>query len=276
MARPPILLAFAAAGAVTAFGVWLAAFVVPGGRELDGRALQTFTGAARPPLTPSIEGIAVLADPWPFATLAAALTCVALLRRRWLMAAVVPAILLSANVATQQLKPALADLRIVPGVRIYEGSWPSGHSTAAMSIALCLVLVAGPRLRPLAALAGAAYAVAVGYSLVVLSHHLPSDVLGGYLVAATFVLVGAAALAALEERRPAIAANATMPPALLSAPALTSFAALLLVAASIALLVQAPGMSLDALQHPAALLAAIGIAGLAIALTTGMARLLRS
>ena len=69
-----------------------------------------------------------------------------------------------------------------------------------MSLALCLVLVVGPRLRPLAALAGAGYAIAVGYSLVVLGYHLPSDVLGGFLMAATFTLLGAAALAALEAR----------------------------------------------------------------------------
>src|SRR5205085_12100627 len=117
---------------------------VPGGRELDGRALQTFTGVASAPLKPSIHGIALLADPWPFALVAVALVVVALLRGRWLMALTVPLILLAANLTTQVLKPALADPRIVDlhGVRtVYAGSWPSGHSTAAMSLALCLVLV---------------------------------------------------------------------------------------------------------------------------------------
>ena len=71
-----------------------------------------------------------------------------------------------------------------------------------MSLALCCVLVVGPQLRALAALLGAGYAIAVGYALVALGWHLPSDVLGGFLVAATFTLLGAAALAALEARRP--------------------------------------------------------------------------
>lgn len=272
--RPFVLLGLAAASAAGALSVWLAAFVAPGGRELDARALTTFTGVARPPLTPSIDGIAVLADPWPFGGAAAALVMLAILRRRWLMAAVVPAILLAANVVTQLLKPALADLRIVDlrgAQAVYPGSWPSGHSTASMSLALCLVLVVGPRLRPLAALLGAGYAIAVGYALVVLGSHLPSDVVGGYLVAATFALLGTAALAALEARRPARAPRTARPPAPLSAPALAAFATVLVVLVAVAVVVRDPGAPVSALQHPTAVLAGIGIAGLGLALTSGLA-----
>jgi membrane-associated phospholipid phosphatase len=276
--RPFVLLGLAVASAAGALSVWLAAFVVPGGRALDGRALETFTGVARPPLTPSIDGVAVLADPWPFVAVGAALVALAVLRRRWLMAAVVPAILLSANATTQLLKPALADLRVVDlhGTQaVYPGSWPSGHSTASMSLALCLVLVVGPRLRPLAALLGAGYAIAVGYALVVMGYHLPSDVLGGYLVAATFALLGTAALAALEAPRPARAPRATRPSAPLSAPALAAFAAVLVVFAAVAVVVRDPGAPVSALQHPTAVLAGLGIAALGLALTTGLACVVR-
>ena len=277
--RPHVLLSLALAGAATAFVVWLTAIHVAGARALDARALQTFTGVAKPPLTPSIHGIAGFADPWPIIGTGAALVVLALLRRRWWMAAVVPLILGAANVTTQLLKPALGDLRVVPldgydGV--YLGSWPSGHSTAAMSLALCLVLVSGPRLRPLAALAGAGYAVAVGYALVVLGYHLPSDVFGGYLVAATFTLLGAAALSALEAHRPlgATAAAGSPPPAL-SAPALAAYAALAAALIAVTLVVRRPGTPIDALQHPTAVLAAVAIAALGLALTTGLARVLR-
>ncbi|MEY2517276.1 MAG: hypothetical protein QOJ89_4634 [bacterium] len=281
--HPLVLLALAAASAAGAFAVWLAAFAVPGGRGLDGRAMQSFTGVAVTPMQPSIHGIALLAEPLPFAIIAGAAIACALLRRRWLMAAIVPLILLSANLTTQMLKPALADPRNVDlrGVNVaYPGSWPSGHATAAMSLALCLVLVAGPRVRPLAALAGAGYAVAVGYSLVALGFHLPSDVLGGYLVAATFTLLGAAALAGLEARRPALAqrgATATVPvaPWLLSPPALAAFAGALLAAVAIAVVVRAPSAPADVLEHPIAVLAGLGIAGLGLALTTGLAHVLR-
>jgi membrane-associated phospholipid phosphatase len=279
--RPLVLLGLAAANVVAAVAVWFAAFKLPGGGGLDGRALEAFTGVAGPPLRPRIIGLASLADPWPFALAAAGLVAIALLRRRWLMAAVVPAILLSANVATQQLKPALADLRIfdVRGeLATYPASWPSGHSTASMSLALCLVIVVGPRMRPLAALLGAGYAVAVGYSLVVLGFHLASDVLGGYLVAATFTLVGAAALAAAEQRWPAVASSpkpaAMRPPAILSAPSLTMLAATALAAAAITLAIVAPQATADVADHPVAVVAGIGIALLGLALTTGLARLL--
>jgi membrane-associated phospholipid phosphatase len=164
------------------------------------------------------------------------------------MAAIVPAVLLGANACTQALKPALADLRIIDvGAvsRIYPGSWPSGHATASMSLALCLVLVVGPRLRPLAALLGAGYAIGVGYALVALGWHLPSDVLGGYLVAAAFTLLGCAALAALA-----------------------SLAAAVVV-------FRRPELAAAALRHAEVLLVAFGIGALGLALTAGLALALR-
>lgn len=272
-----MLLTLALASACGAVAVWVAAFEVAGLRSLDGGAMQAFTGVARVPLEPSIRGVARLADPSWFLTGCGLLTVIALLRRRWLMAAVVPAVLLSANAATQLLKPALADPRTLDlrGVEtIYHGSWPSGHSTASMSLALCLVLVVGPRLRPLAAVIGAGYAIAVGYALVALGYHLPSDVFGGYLVAATFTLVGAAALAALEARAPArITRERSGQPVAVAPVAAGGGLLLACVAAVVAL--SAPGMTLSALQHPSAIAAGAGIAALGLTLTAGLAAALR-
>jgi len=275
--HPLVLLMLAVVSACGALVVWFAAFHVAGLRTLDAVAMQTFTGVARAPLEPSIRGVARFADPEWFAAGGALLTAVALLRRRWLMAAVAPAILLGANATTQLLKPALADPRMldVHGVQtIYHGSWPSGHATASMSIALCLVLVVGPRLRPLAAVIGAGYAIAVGYALVALGYHLPSDVLGGYLVAATFTLLGAALLATLEARAPARAARERVRVAI-SVPALAAGVMLLLACAAVVVVLRAPGMTLTALQHPSAIAAAAGIAALGLTLTAGLALVLR-
>jgi membrane-associated phospholipid phosphatase len=61
---------------------------------------------------------------------------------------------------------------------------PSGHAAVAVSLGLALVLAAPPLLRPTAALMGAMYAAAVGFSLVALGWHYPSD------VAAAFCLCG--------------------------------------------------------------------------------------
>ena len=60
---------------------------------------------------------------------------------------------------------------------------PSGHTTAVMSLALALVIVSPPRLRPLAAAAGGLLTVATVFSLLVLGSHYPSDIVGGLLVA---------------------------------------------------------------------------------------------
>src|SRR5205085_6263944 len=56
--------------------------------------------------------------------------------------------------------------------------------------------------RPYVGAAMAAFAIAVVYSFLELGWHYPSDVLGGFLVAAVWTLLGAAALWTLEARRP--------------------------------------------------------------------------
>lgn len=71
-------------------------------------------------------------------------------------------------------------------------AFPSGHSTAAMSLALAGVLLAPPRLKAVAAAGGALLVLAVGFSIVVQAWHFPSDVLGGHLVAAAWSYASAA------------------------------------------------------------------------------------
>jgi membrane-associated phospholipid phosphatase len=276
--RPLILLALAVTTAIGAVAVWLVALGTPRGRGIDASAMQSFAGAARPPLQPSIMGVAHLADPAPLLIGAILLVAVALLRRRPLMALAVPAILGGANLTTQLLKPALGDLRLIDifgTTMTYHGSWPSGHATAAMSLALCCVLVVGPELRPLAALLGAGYAIAVGYALVALGWHLPSDVVGGFLVAATFTLAGAAALAALERRPEHL--RAARAPALTMVPvgALVAAGAMVVALAGMAAFVRAPAMTIDALGHTSAIAAGLGIGLLGLTLTAGLAVALR-
>jgi membrane-associated phospholipid phosphatase len=284
--RPLVLLALSGAVALLAALVWVVAFHTGAGTRADNAVLRALIDAASPPLEPRIAGIAQLADPLPFVLAGGALCLVALVRRRPLMALTVVAVLAAANVTTQILKPALGDPRVVEllGTRLdYPASWPSGHSTASMSLALCAVLVAGPRWRPLAAMVGAAYAVAVGYALVALGWHLPSDVLGGYLVATSFTLLGAAALALAERGRLAPVAEplesepaGPWRPAFLAAPlgAILGGLGALLVAAYAALSRSADASRLVA-DHTGALVAGTGIALLGVLLTAGIALVLR-
>lgn len=110
-------------------------------------------------------------------------------------------VLICATVTTELLKDLLPSSRSLPGDPHPVGSWPSGHTTAAMSLALCAVLAAPRRLRPIVAVIGAAFAVAVGYSTLTLVWHYPSDVLGGFLVAGIWTLLAVAGLFQIEARR---------------------------------------------------------------------------
>jgi hypothetical protein len=72
-----------------------------------------------------------------------------------------------------------------------------------MALALCAVLVVPPSWRPTMAVFGAGVAVSVSYALLTLGWHFPTDVLGGYLVAAFWMSGALAALWAAGERWPA-------------------------------------------------------------------------
>ena len=185
--------------------LWLFAARTAYGHHLDSVALGGFVGLQGPRVTPTADSIAHLADPVPFILVGVALTCIAIARGRPRAALMVPLILGLANVTTQALKVLLAEPRFAPGLgnaQIDAASFPSGHATASMSLALCAVLVVGPRVRPFVAALGSIYAIAVGYAVLTLDWHYPSDVLGGYLVAATYTLLGLAALHAAAARFP--------------------------------------------------------------------------
>jgi membrane-associated phospholipid phosphatase len=108
-----------------------------------------------------------------------------------------------APLTAEVLKPLLAlPHPRVGSVHIGAASWPSGHSTAALTLVLCAVLVAPARLRALVATLGGIYVLAVGCSLLILAWHMPSDVLGGYLVAALWMAIAVACLRLADRRWP--------------------------------------------------------------------------
>jgi membrane-associated phospholipid phosphatase len=136
-----------------------------------------------------------LADPLPQVAM---LVVVCLLAMRWRgprYAIAAAALVGGANLTTQILKVVLAHPRYQPllGYRqLGSTSFPSGHSTAAMAMALAFVLVVPRSLRPTTIALGACLVLAVGCSVVILHHHYPSDVAGGWLVASgwCFAVVG--------------------------------------------------------------------------------------
>jgi membrane-associated phospholipid phosphatase len=137
----------------------------------------------------------------------------ALGRRREALAAL--ALVAGANLVGLALKAALAHPRYYPilgGDQVAADAYPSGHAITSMSVALAALLVAPSRLRVVVAAGAAAYVIAVSTSLVVLGWHLPSDVLGGLLLASGFffgavaaVRAGAAGSAGTAARRVSLA-----------------------------------------------------------------------
>jgi membrane-associated phospholipid phosphatase len=195
--RSPRLMVLAAAGfAAAAALVWAVAFGTAGGVRLDARALADFMDVGRHGAKLPAEIAVRLADPVPFALLSGAVLTVALIRCGVRLAAILGGGLLGACLTTQVLKQITADPRgieLVPYAHVSPAAWPSGHTTAATALALCLVAVAPARLRPRAAAVGAALASAVAISVLLLGWHFPSDVLGGFCVAAAWMLCALAA-----------------------------------------------------------------------------------
>jgi membrane-associated phospholipid phosphatase len=196
-ARLPLLAAVACGIAFVAllgfaYGVGLTA-------RLDATALHGLATLRGPWANPVAHLLTRLADPLPLLVmLGGVFACGwALGRRRQAVAAV--ALVTAANVTTQVLKVALAHPRVQPalgGDPLGPEAFPSGHATAAMSIALAAVLVAPARWRPAVAAVATAYVVGVCTSLLVLVWHFPSDVVGGLLVASGCFFCAVAAMRA--------------------------------------------------------------------------------
>jgi membrane-associated phospholipid phosphatase len=226
-----------------------------------------------PRLTGLLDHVAHSADPGPYALVGLVLALIALVRGRWRTALAIPALFVLTGATTEHLKHLVASPRVDEWLgahaQISAASWPSGHSTAAMTMALCAVLAVPPRARPTVAVLGACYALGVAISILTLGWHWPSDVFGGYLVAATYVLVAIAALAWADLRWPSRRAEgATRPGDVVPALAV----ALLAACAAAGLALARPHALLGyAHTHTTFVAGAIAIAILAAVIATVMA-----
>jgi membrane-associated phospholipid phosphatase len=261
---------------------WFAAFHVGLFAHADQSILRGFADLHwRPHVNRVAQFVADLCNPSPYIYFCAVPVLVALARRRLWVALAIIAILLGANVTTQLLKPLLAHTRpsdLLAGVQAPAASWPSGHATAAMALALSCVLAAPPGLRPLVAALGAVFAVAVSYSFLTLGWHYPSDVLGGFLVAAIWALLAIAAVFTANTRRPQVASRelvqrASVPEAL--GPPSAALAGALALGAAVAIS-RPQAVAAYARAHEAFMVGATAIAASGLALATGLMLALRS
>lgn len=213
-ASPLAPLAVAALCVLALAAVWVVAELIPAAHARDATALYKFTTLSRPHLDSLLEGLLTLLDPAQFVLWGVALAAVAIAEERPRVAVAVVLILALAPFTAEQLKPLLAHQHDhVGGISIGPASWPSGHSTAATALAMCAVLVSPPRLRRGVAVAGALFVAAVCVALLVLAWHMPSDVVGGILVAALWTALAVAGLRLSERIRPSARGETMRAPA---------------------------------------------------------------
>jgi membrane-associated phospholipid phosphatase len=244
---------------------WLA-LDVPAAQDRDVAILHGFTGLDRPTVNRGLEVFGRLVDPVPYALGGLACLAVALARgRRW-RAFAVGSVLVATGVTAQALKHLFAEQRFAPWLgrgQIDAASWPSGHATAVMTLALCAVIVAPPAWRGLVALLGGAAAIGVAYATLALTWHYPSDVLAGFLVAGLWVSI---AVAVLQRVEPDVAQSSGVLPwgPLVASGALGALAAAALVLAA------SDGVVQYATGRTTLVAGALTIAALALALVTSV------
>ncbi len=282
--RARIALIGAVVGTALLVLTWFLAHSVGIFERADASILRGFVQLDRPRLDRVTNFIAGLCDPKSYVVLAALPVVVALLRRRPRVAITLGVIILGANATTQLLKSVLTGPRVpVPGIYLTGATWPSGHATAAMSLALCAVIAAPARRRPLVAAVMGAFAIAVSYSFLELGWHYPSDVLGGFLVAATWTLLGVAGLSLYEARRTAranepVRSRTERSPAFSLGEAFAPTGAILAAAVAFGglIVLARPHQVIDyARAHEAFMVGAFGIGALGLTLAYGVMLMLR-
>ncbi len=190
--------AIVAAGCVVATAVVYAlAVLTVRGQDLDSSAFGNLSPTFNPEAFDATDSLLSTISFASVALIGALIVALALVRGRGDLAAAAVLLLGGANITTQILKAVLPRPDLLDDASdAAGGSFPSGHVTVAMSLAMAFTLVSPRAVRPLVATAGTLYAGGVGIAVIALDWHRPSDVIGAYLVvtawgAAAAGLVGA-------------------------------------------------------------------------------------
>jgi len=163
-------------------------------------------------------------------------------RGRPRLALVVGCATLGACVTTEVLKRiVLTRPVLLEDAPIAKNTFPSGHSTVAMAVAMAAVLVVPRHWRGAVGIVGFVYASAVGGATLVVGWHRPSDVVAGFAVATAWAGAGACVLVLWRGSGAAPAARAGPEPPQLAG--LLTAVGVGLVVAALAMLVGVVGRS---------------------------------
>jgi len=186
-----------AVGQAAAFvAIWRFFVQTQRGQALDTIALTGNTiGQTR------VDGVvSTVLDAMSLVSLVAAtgiVVVIALMRRRLLLALVVGLLVGGANLVTQLLKQNIyrPEFGVDPDRAAAGNSFPSGHATAAASLAFALVLVLPPRVRGVGAVLGAGYAALAGVATMSAGWHRPSDAVAALLIVGAWAAAAGLVLA---------------------------------------------------------------------------------
>jgi len=145
-----------------------------------------------------------------------------------------------------------------------------------MAISLAILMIVPPAFRLLTAAIGAAFTIAVSFSLVGLGWHFPSDVVCGFLAATTWALAVQAGLTYANERWPEKGTMRTKARQAINPPRPATIAVTLLALAGVAIgvaLSRAEQLAHFADRHTAAAAVASAIAVAATVLLAAVAAL---
>jgi membrane-associated phospholipid phosphatase len=275
--RSTLGFAGAGIGVVAMVLTWYLAHDVGALRSVDANILAGFLQLSRPRVNELTNAIADLCDPMPYIVFAAIPVAIALVRGRPRLAVAIGVLIIGANESTELLKPVLTGSRdAVAGVALTHSTWPSGHATECMSLALAMIISVSARWRPVVGAAMAAFCIAVVFSFLELGWHYPSDVLGGFEMASTWALLVVGCLALYEARHPVArrAATGSFSVGEALAPA-ASLLGLGVVFAAVITALRPHTVIGYAISHPGFVVGATVIAALSFALASGMNLMLR-
>jgi membrane-associated phospholipid phosphatase len=150
------------------------------GQHLDNDAL--LGRSQNPRVQRATDHLLHTIDVFSLALFGGAIVLAAVARARLRLAVGAAALIGGATAITEGLKHTLPRSELLHQDPLPIPSFPSGHTTVALSLSLALLLVVPVRWRGAAVVAGVLYGAAVGAATVTAAWHRPSDVIGAFLV----------------------------------------------------------------------------------------------
>jgi membrane-associated phospholipid phosphatase len=189
----------AALAALGVLVVYVLAIRTGVGRELDELAYEG-RSVVRPRATAATDRLLRTISNTSLAFVGSALVVIALARRRVRLAGAVVVAIGGSVLTSELLKEALYRPVTDQPTSIPFNSYPSGHATVGMALALGFVLVVAHHWRWLASIVAAVIAATFGTGVLTTGWHRPSDAIGAFLVCLAWFSATTAVLVAWRGR----------------------------------------------------------------------------